>query len=77
MICFKPDVYDLNNSEDVKSLIEHLESLFASFHLKLIYGDQTMYYFELDSDVNFIFVGMGDINVFFFLQIFLKMYKGK
>lgn len=64
VICFKPDVYDLNNPEDVKSLIEHLESLFASPHLKPIYGDQTMYYFELDSDVNSIFVGMGDINVF-------------
>lgn len=64
VICFKSDVYDLNNPEDVKSLIEHLESLFASPHLKPVYGDQTMYYFELDSDVNSIFVGMGDINVF-------------
>ena len=64
VICFNPDVYDLNNPDDVKSLFELLESLFSSPHLKPIYGDQTMYYFEPDSDVDGIYLGMGDINVF-------------
>lgn len=64
VICFNQDVYDLNNPEDVKSLFELLERLFSSPHLKPIYGDQTMYYFEPDSDVDGIYLGMGDINVF-------------
>lgn len=64
VLCFNQDVYDLNNPEDVKSLFELLERLFSSPHLKPIYGDQTMYYFEPDSDVDGIYLGMGDINVF-------------
>lgn len=64
VICFNQDVYDLNNPDDVKSLFELLERLFSSPHLKPIYGDQTMYYFEPDSDVDGIYLGMGDINVF-------------
>lgn len=64
VICFNQDVYDLNNPDDVKSLFELLERLFSSPYLKPIYGDQTMYYFEPDSDVDGIYLGMGDINVF-------------
>lgn len=63
VICFKPDVYDLNNSEDVESLIEYSKSLFSCSHLKPLYGDQTMYILEHVSDtMHNIF--RGDINVF-------------
>lgn len=63
VICFKSDVYDLNNSADVKSLIEYSESLFASSHLKPLYGEQTMYILEHVSD-SMRNVCRGDINVF-------------
>lgn len=63
VICFQPDVYDLNNPEDVKDLLEFAERLYVVPWLKPMYGGQTICYLNKSPDGS-IYHGMGDLEVF-------------
>lgn len=61
VICFKPDVYDLDNPRDVQNVFDTVVSLFGSDgKLRVWFDDNTFVVLER-SDVGNVVVGMGDV----------------
>ena len=61
VICFKPDVYDLDNPEDVQNVLDTVVSLFGSdSKLQVWFDDNTFVVLERSNAGNVV-VGMGDV----------------
>ncbi len=65
VICFEPDVYDLNNPEDVKYLCDWTKDMWNDEYLRKKYNDDTLAYVEKSSDGTQNIVSTGSITVYF------------
>ena len=64
VICFKPDVYDLNNPEDVEDLVSlsaKMNSEDDDFCYRM-YGDDTFLFVEKETNADSLYVEPGDFG---------------